>query len=108
MMPHIYIHKSKEEPQQHQLAAPMKQNNNANKYANIGRPYRVKTKLPFHDSRGVYNPVRVGAAAANSSSLVKKSRSTGGQSQTTNQFMRKANSRENHDDDNHHLQTMEA
>ena len=26
----------------------------------IGRPYRVKTKLPFYDARGVYQGVKVG------------------------------------------------
>lgn len=25
----------------------------------IGRPYRVKTKLPFYDARGVYQGVKV-------------------------------------------------
>ena len=30
-----------------------------NKYHNIGKPYRVKTKLPFYDNRGVYQGTKV-------------------------------------------------
>lgn len=30
------------------------------KYQMIGRPYRVKTKLPFYDHRGVYQGVKIG------------------------------------------------
>ena len=32
------------------------------KYQTIGRPYRVKTKLPFYDSKGVYQGVKLTGA----------------------------------------------
>ena len=35
----------------------------AEKYSVIGRPYRVKTKLPFYDGKGVYQGVKVASAA---------------------------------------------
>ena len=38
------------------------------KYTMIGRPYRVKTKLPFYDGKGVYQGVKIPPPASGTAS----------------------------------------
>ena len=69
-MPHIYVHQKQPGAAGGGLLKPTMQqsaegSSKREKYQMIGRPYRVKTKLPFYDARGVYQGVKIGQLNGN-------------------------------------------